>query len=177
MVSARKPFGFDTTFKGHREQTDKYNLLLYQNGGIGYVSLASVQKNQNVVPYFKVFIPRASSGSDNFPHPVLSLPFLGEPNSVCTETYMYIGKFDQKVEAENLIKYIKCRLPRFLALLLKSTQDTPQFIYSLIPLQDFTLKSDIDWSQSVSNIDCQLYDKYGLTDDEIAFIESMIKPM
>ncbi|MDE7151992.1 MAG: type II restriction endonuclease, partial [Candidatus Amulumruptor sp.] len=60
---------------------------------------------------------------------------------------------------------------------LKSTQDTPSLLYTLVPMQDFTYRSDIDWNKSVAEIDAQLYAKYGLSDEEIAFIESMIKPM
>lgn len=77
---------------------------------------------------------------------------------------------------ENL-KYIQSKFLRFLVSIKKNTQHSFAQVYQLVPLQDFTDKSDIDWSQSVADIDRQLYRKYNLTDDEIAFIESMIKPM
>lgn len=77
---------------------------------------------------------------------------------------------------ENL-KYIQSKFLRFLVSIKKNTQHSFAHVYQLVPLQDFTDKSDIDWSQSVADIDRQLYRKYNLTDDEIAFIESMIKPM
>ena len=77
---------------------------------------------------------------------------------------------------ENL-KYIQSKFLRFLVSIEKNTQHSFAQVYQLVPLQDFTDKSDIDWSQSVADIDRQLYRKYNLTDDEIAFIESMIKPM
>ncbi len=77
---------------------------------------------------------------------------------------------------ENL-KYIQSKFLRFLVSIKKNTQHSFAQVYQLVPLQDFTDKSDIDWSQSVADIDRQLYRKYNLTDDEIAFNESMIKPM
>jgi site-specific DNA-methyltransferase (adenine-specific) len=177
LVSSRKPFGFDTTFKGQPNYSRENNVLVYQNKGIGYVNKNLVTKNTQMIAEYKIFIPRASSGSDNFPHPILGEPFLGKPQSICSETYMYIGPFASDLQAQNAIKYIRTKFLRFLALQLKSTQDTPAFLYTLVPLQDFTANSDIDWSQSVAEIDRQLYQKYHLNDKEIAFIESMIKPM
>lgn len=177
IVSARKPFGLDTTFKGNTNASPENNIKIYQNGGIGFVNESVILKNANWIKGYKVFIPRASSGSDNFPHPVLGQPFLGEPNSCCSETYMVIGQFDNAVEPNNLIKYIRTKFVRFLALQLKSTQDTPAFVYQLVPKQNFTNESDIDWSMTVEEIDSQLFDKYNLSDEEIIFINSMIKPM
>jgi hypothetical protein len=177
LVSSRKPFGFDTTFKGNANRSAVNDITVYQNKGVGYINKSIVTKNAQMIPEYKIFIPRASSGSDNFPHPILGEPFLGAPQSVCSETYMYIGPFGSASETKNAIKYIRTKFLRFLALQLKSTQDTPSFLYTLVPLQDFTSQSDIDWSKDVADIDCQLYAKYGITDEEIAFIESMIKPM
>lgn len=94
-------------------------------------------------------------------------PFLGEPNSVCTETYLVIGPFAHKNYAENVISYISTRLFRFLVLLLKNTQHATKSVYKLVPMQDFSKP----WT------DEELYAKYGLTEEEISFIESMIKPM
>ncbi len=177
QVSSRRPFGFDTKYRGKPNKDETHNILIYQNKGIGYVSQIEITKNKEYQSGYKVFVLRAGSGSDNFPHPVISTPFLGMCNSVCTETYMFLGRYTEKQNAENLVKYAKTKFLRFLALQLKSTQDTPAFIYKLVPLQDFTENSDIDWSKSVADIDKQLYAKYGLNDEEINFIESMIKPM
>ena len=77
----------------------------------------------------------------------------------------------------NCIKYIKSRTLRFLVNCIKSTQHSTKEVYKLVPLQDFSEHSDIDWSQSISNIDQQLYKKYKLTEEEIAYIEKTIKPM
>lgn len=177
QISARRPFGLDTLYRGKPKKDEQNSILVYQNKGIGFASHAEIVKNTEYIRGYKVFVLRAGSGSDNFPHPVISTPFLGEYGSVCTETYMFLGKYEDRTQADSLVKYAKTKFFRFLALQLKSTQDTPAFIYQLVPLQDFTENSDIDWSRSVSEIDRQLYAKYALTEDEIAFIESMIKPM
>ena len=88
-----------------------------------------------------------------------------------------IGNFDKLSNAEACLKYIKSRFARLLLGSLKVTQDNPRDTWQNIPLQDFTENSDIDWSDSIEGIDRQLYKKYGLTKEEIDFIESMIKPM
>ena len=90
---------------------------------------------------------------------------------------MSVGCFDSKKEAEALLKYIKSKFARTLLGILKTTQDNPPEKWKFIPLQDFTSASDIDWSKSVSEIDRQLYRKYGLSQDEIDFIESHVKEM
>ena len=77
----------------------------------------------------------------------------------------------------DIIKYIKSRFFRYMVSIKKKTQDNPRDVFQFVPLQDFTSTSDIDWSQSIADIDRQLYAKYGLSEDEIAFIEKMIKPM
>ena len=163
LVSSRQPFGLSTTFHGKITG----DLMLYENQGISHVDIAEIDKNIEVINKYKVFIPRASSGSDVLPHPILGKPFVGEPGSVCTETYMFIGPFNSKLECENVISYIKTKFFRFLVMLKKVTQDTTRSVYSLVPIQDFSQH----WTDEM------LYKKYGLTEDEIAFIESMIRPM
>lgn len=166
QISARKPFGLDTTFKG---KTKSFNgaVTLYQNGGIGYITKDEVLKNSELIDKHKVLVPRAGSGSDAFPHPILGKPFVVEPNSACTETYLIAGYFDTRVEAENLMQYLKTMLLRFLVLLNKPSQHATSKVYSFVPIQDF----------SESWTDEKLYKKYKLTKAEIAFIESMIRPM
>ena len=82
-----------------------------------------------------------------------------------------------KQECKNIIKYIKTCFFRYLVSIKKKTQDNARYVFQFVPLQDFTSNSDIDWSVSIPEIDEQLYEKYGLSEDEIAFIEKMIKPM
>ncbi len=166
QISSRKPFGLSTTYKGVSEPFTGC-LTLYQNGGIGYLKKNSIGANIEIVSKYKVLIPRAGSGSDSFPHPILGRPFVVMPNSACTETYIVAGSYNNKQAAEHLASYIQTRFFRFLVLLAKSTQDASAKVYRFVPLQN----SREHWS------DEKLYKKYGLTKGEIAFIEAMVRPM
>ena len=108
---------------------------------------------------------------------VLSAPLIGEPLIGYTQSFLGIGTFDQRDETEAVLKYVKTKLVRILLGILKITQHNTPEKWALIPLQDFTSASDIDWSKSIPEIDQQLYAKYELTDKEIAFIESHVKEM
>lgn len=99
------------------------------------------------------------------------------PNTICTESYLLLDVFESEMEAENMKKYIRTQFVRFLLASILITQNIVRDKFAFVPLQDFTSSSDINWSASVADIDQQLYRKYGLSADEIAFIEKMIKPM
>jgi len=166
IVSSRQPFGLPTTFHGkNTPQPD--DILIYENGGISYTARSSITKNIDVIDKYKVIIPRSGSGSDAFPHPILGKPFIGAPHTASSETYIFIGPFSDKQKCENVITYILTRFLRFLAMLKKVTQSTTRSVYTFVPIQDF----------SESWTDEKLYAKYRLTENEIAFIESMIRPM
>lgn len=107
----------------------------------------------------------------------LSSPVVEGPNEGYTQTFIGIGDFSTRNEAENTLKYIKTKFARVLLSVLKITQDNAIETWAKIPLQDFTSSSDIDWSQSIANIDKQLYHKYSLSDKEINFIETNVKEM
>ena len=124
---------------------------------------------------WKVFVPKAN-GTGAIGE-VLSTPLIGEPLIGHTQTYISIGKFDTQLEAENCMKYIKSKFARAMLGILKITQDNPAPKWKKVPLQDFTPTSDIDWTKSIPEIDQQLYAKYGLSQDEIAFIEEKVKVM
>ena len=166
LVSSRQPFGLPTTFHGTKKKSPNY-LKVYENEGVSYTSIESISKNVEIVNKWKVFIPRAGSGSDAFPHPILGKPFIGEPGSVSSETYIFIGPFDTEEICQNVISYISTKFMRFLAMLKKVTQSTTRSIYTLVPQQDFSKP----WT------DEELYTKYGINDKEIDFINSMIRPM
>ena len=102
---------------------------------------------------------------------------IGQPLIGHTQTFISIGKFDNKNEAEAAFKYIKSKFARALLGILKITQHNPPEKWKYVPLQDFTVNSDIDWSQSVAGIDRQLYAKHGLDEREIEFIETHVKEM
>lgn len=124
---------------------------------------------------YKVLVPK-SNGSGALGE-VLSTPLIGEPLIGYTQSFISIGSFDNVNEAEACLKYIKSKFARVMLGILKATQDNSKEVWRLVPLQNFTSESNIDWSKSVADIDQQLYAKYGLDESEIAFIESKIKPM
>jgi site-specific DNA-methyltransferase (adenine-specific) len=166
QVSSMKPFGLRTFHKSSNKKSDG-KVLLYQNGGIGFINRKEIEKNQHLIDTFKVLIPRAGSGSDSFPHSILGKPFVAEPNSACTETYIVLGYYNSEEECKNLCSYVATKFFRFLVLLIKSTQDASNKVYSFVPVQNFRET----WT------DEKLYKKYFLTEKEIAFIDSLIRPM
>ena len=139
-----------------------------------YADRKLFEKHPNLDKY-KVIVPE-SNGSGAIGE-VLSTPLIGEPLIGVTQTFLTIGAFDTRVEAEACLKYVKTKFARTMLGLLKATQHNPKETWRLVPLQDFTDRSDIDWSQSVADIDRQLYRKYGLEEKEIAFIEEKVRAM
>lgn len=169
LVSARKPFGLVTTFKGKTKRVTG-DLVIYQNGGTGYIAPEDVPTGHALIDCWKIYIGRAAPGTgnrDTYPHRILSTPFIGEPGSLCSETYLCIGPFASQLEAENALSYLTCRLTRLLILLHKPSQDTTRRVYTFVPTQDWSRR----WS------DAELYAKYGITESEIAFIEKVVRPM
>lgn len=155
-----------------------------------YAKIIGRQKNERKIKYFKksylnppdnfknykIFLP-SSNGSGAIGE-VLSTPVMGYPVMGATETFLSFGNFQTLIEAQNLLKYLKSKFARIMLGTRKVTQGNknPKVWYN-VPLQDFTDKSDIDWSKSVHEIDLQLYKKYGLDANEINFIETHVKPM
>jgi len=169
LVSSRKPFGLETTFKGKARRSTG-DVLVYQNGGTGYVAQSSISAGAELIGKWKVFVGRAAPGTgnrDTYPHRIISTPFVGEPGSISSETYLCIGPFDSKRQAESVLSYLSCRLTRLLILLHKPSQDTTRKVYSFVPIQEWAGR----WT------DKELYAKYGLTPGEIAFIEKIIRPL
>lgn len=166
LVSSQKPFGLRTFVKG-QEKPFPDSVKVYQNGGVGYIQYSEIEKNHDYINKYKVYISRAYNAGDKYPHQIIGKPILGEQGSCCTETYVLIGPFETNEAASNLITYIQTKLCRFLISLKKVSQMAPASVYSFVPLQDL----------SKSWTDKELYTKYGLTEEEITFIESMIKPM
>lgn len=169
LVSSRKPFGLDTTFKGKASQGAD-DVLIYRNGGTGYVARSSITAGRELIDAWKVYTGRAAPGTgnrDTYPHRILSTPFLGEPGTISSETYLCIGPFGSEAEARSVLSYLSCRLTRFLILLHKPSQDTTRKVYKFVPVQDWTR----EWT------DDALYEKYGVTPAEASFIEQMVRPM
>ncbi len=143
---------------------------------IKWIKEESVTKNLNIFNNYKVFISK-SAGNPNSDLKVIGQPYIGKPKTACTDSLFTIGNFDNLTETINLQKYIKTKFLRYLVSILKISQNVTQIVYAYVPMQNFTNSSDIDWSKTISEIDQQLYKKYNLTEEEINFIESKIKPM
>lgn len=169
LVSSRKPFGLETTFKGKATKgTD--DVLVYQNGGTGYLTRDAVPTGTELIDKWKIYVGRAAPGTgnkDTYPHKIISTPFIGEPGSISSETYLCIGPFDSKTEAESALSYLSCRLTRLLILLHKPSQDTTRKVYTFVPTQEWTKL----WT------DDDLYAKYDISASEITFIEQVVRPM
>lgn len=166
LVSSRKPFGFSTNVS--IQQTKGYDSVeIYAYPKNGYIEKDLVKVNRSWIDKYKVYISKAYGERGSFPYMILPRPFIGAPNTCASETYLVVGPFSSENECENVISYIKTKFFRFLVLLKKNTQDATSKVYSFVPIQDFTQ----EWT------DEKLYAKYGLTDEEINFIESMIRPM
>ena len=170
IVSPRKPFG-----DIHKSKNGDIKVYAYPDNFSIYQS--NINQGKELIDKYKVLIAKAYGERGDFPYLVIGKPFIGEPKSCCTETYLAIGSFTNSKNAENVIKYMKSRFFRFLVLFKKNTQNAPKSVYSFVPLQDFSMKSDINWYSTIPEIDTQLYKKYSLSQEEIAFIESMIRPM
>ena len=138
-----------------------------------YIKKSYLQDNE-YLNTFNVALPE-SNGIGAFE--AFSTPFIACPQTGVTDTFISIGMFTNETEALNLFLYIKTKFLRAMLGVKKVTQHNPKDAWEYVPLQDFTEKSDIDWSKPVAEIDKQLYAKYNLDESEIAFIESMIKPM
>lgn len=127
------------------------------------------------IPKYKLFMPQ-SSGNGGLGE-TMAPSVVGLPGEATTDTFLSVGLFDTEIQAKNLYKYIKCKFARTLLSILKITQANTSQKWLKVPLQDFTTASDIDWSKSIHEIDLQLYKKYGLSDEEINFIETHVKEM
>lgn len=183
-VSPRKPFGIESNiiesklFYSSPEGMIEPVLCYAKGQRKGYIEKNIVSNFEEYGNVWKVLTPYANNigtelNDDN------QNSFSVAPNSVCTETYLVVGadlRLNQQ-SAENLSNYLKTKFARCLHCAAKISQHGTAKTYRFVPLQDFTEHSDIDWSKSIAEIDQQLYRKYNLSDDEIAFIEKMIKPM
>ncbi len=183
-ISAAKAFGFRTYFiKDARFRTLSEGLAdpikcYGRSNKVGYVERVEVPSHREWIDLWKVYIPESNNigtelNDDN------QNSFVGAPQTICTETFLVVGAdlgLDE-LSANHLSTYLRTRFARYLLSIAKISQHGTAKTYRFVPVQDFTAQSDIDWNKSIPEIDAQLYAKYGLTPDEIAFIESMIKPM
>lgn len=178
VVCARSPFGLRTYVTPMKSGS----LTLKFNKGKGPYEDSAIKVGREMIPQWKNIISyltaeHAGQTDKEGRKKLLSSLDILAPNEICTETYMVIGHFNTELECRNMDKYARTSFFRFLVSQLAATQHLSKGKFALVPIQDFTAESDIDWSKNISEIDTQLYAKYGLSEDEISFIESMIKPM
>lgn len=173
-VSSRQPFGIPSNFENYSlMETSEKSIVLYRSDRDKnspkqvYVSPDCICKNLDWKNRLKVLVSKASPGGDDYPHAIISTPILAKRNSVCTETYLIVDFVATEDEGKNLISYMKTRFFRFLVALVKNTQNISKSVFSFVPVQS--------WNKPWS--DGELYRKYSLTEKEITFIESMIRPM
>ena len=187
ITTGRNPFGVpdvNTQLKRHMSQnkTKENDIKIFcAYEEINYVPNNLITRNNELIKKWKIFTSKMNGGAGNLSDDkevfILGRSFVGEPGSICSGALISIGGFSTKTEAVNLQKYMKTKFLRFTVGLMKSSQALYQNVYQFVPMQDFTKNSDIKWNKTISEIDKQLYDKYGLSPDEIEFIEQKIKPM
>lgn len=159
------PFGLPTNFKIFSQ--NKKDITIYANKKIEKVNINLINKNIEIVNKYKVLISEAYGAGETVPHQIIGKPFIAEPNSVCTATYIICSVFDNTSDALNFKKYLTTKFVRFLIGLKKNSQHTNSSSFEFVPIVDF----DRIWT------DNDLYKKYRLTEKEINYIESTIKKM
>lgn len=171
---------------------EKLSVIFHENlpkDSSGYIEMIGLLKGKRTLRFvrrdylkgpdnldkWKVILPK-SNGSGALGE-TFSSPLIGKPQLAHTQTFISIGSFDKREDAENCLKYIKSKFARVLLGIMKTTQDNPPTKWRYVPIQNFSSDSDIDWSKSIPEIDAQLYAKYGLDEHEIEFIETHVKEM
>lgn len=173
-VSSRLPFGITSNFSDYVLKEDKnHSVVLHRSERNKnapkkvFVNISEIKKNIEWKDKNKVLVSKASPGGDEYPHSIISAPIFAGKNSVCTETYLIVDFVENEEEGNNLISYMQTKFFRFLMALIKNTQNIAKGVFAFVPVQDYSKP----WT------DEELYKKYGLTEEEIDFIDSMIKPM
>ncbi|MBX2998873.1 MAG: Eco57I restriction-modification methylase domain-containing protein [Caldilineaceae bacterium] len=167
-VSPIQPFSIRTNFRGAETPKGMHNpVRLIRNGGEDFIERSEVPRNNAWIDEWKVLLGAAYGAGDNFPHQIYNYPIVASPGTTCTETYLVIDRFNSRVEADRFAAYLRTRFARFLVSLRKYTQHLYNERFLFVP----DLPMDRDWTDEM------LYQKYGITDDEVAFINSMIRPM
>lgn len=171
ILSVDKEFGWTSNFdEFHSHKLPGTVPLHYNRKGqrlVGWIEREKIKKSKELIDTWKVMVPKAGSdGGQRIPDPVLGSSFIVHSPSVCTQTYLFFY-LDSEEKAISLNSYLRTKFFRFLVSLRKITQDATRSTYTWVPLQNW----DHKWS------DEELYEKYGLINEEIAFIEEVIKPM
>ena len=172
-VSSRLPFGIPSNYSDYSLSQNQYaSVKLYRSernrnaAKEVYVSEKQVTKNKEWMERLKVLVSKASPGGDEYPHAIISTPILAERHSVCTETYLIVDFVNTEEEGQNLISYMKTKFFRFMMSLIKNTQNISKSVFAFVPVQNLNKP----WT------DEELYVKYNITEQERAFIDTMIRP-
>lgn len=190
IVSYRNPYGLSADLFNEIEKYENLHITFEDTKGklklfgvqgkkggakrvVGFIDRKEINKNQDCIDKYKLFFSKAYMTTSTVPPEII----IGDPQCICTETFLQIGPFNSQSENNNCLKYIKSKLFRALLFYNRHSLNISKESFSLIPIQNFNNKADIDWSKSIHEIDLQLYTKYGLDDTEISFIESHIKEM
>ena len=144
-----------------------------------YIRKDYIENHENLEKW-KVILPKSNgSGAlgEVLSTPLIGQPLIGQPLIGHTQSFISIGAFDNEYDVNSLLKYVKTKFARTLLGILKITQDNKKGVWALIPIQNFTSYSDINWNVSINEIDKQLYKKYSLSPEEIEFIETHVQEM
>jgi site-specific DNA-methyltransferase (adenine-specific) len=164
-VSSQKPFGLRTFFHGKpNPQGLKQPVKLFGSQKVSWVERSAIETNPEWIDKWKVLMTRVQGTSAAVETKFLSKPIIAEPGTACTESYVVAGHFDAETEAAHYARYLRTRFLRFLVSLRKHTQDAARGVYAFVP----DLPLDQEWT------DARLYKRYGLTEEDIAFIESQV---
>jgi site-specific DNA-methyltransferase (adenine-specific) len=171
MISGDTPFGIATNFTEYWTKPQpgaiELHLIVNSKRAVAYMERSAIRKNADAIDAYKVLIPKAYGAGESYPHQILGREIVVNPPSACTQTYMMASPFSSRAEAESFASYYCTRFFRFLVHIRKITQDALRSTYKWVPQQS--------WNRTW--MDEELYGMYGITGDEIAYIESMIRPM
>ena len=173
ITSSLMPYGLSTNYRGQTLKRANSDLTLHASDGVTYIKPDEITKGFDSVNKFKVLVSKTSAehagepGKDGMFRVLTSSIKVIGPSEVCTHSYFTVGNCNDENEAKNILSYLKTRFVRFLILVALNSINLSKLVFTFVPIQDFSKP----WT------DAELYGKYGLNDEEIAFIESMIKPM
>ena len=166
-VSGRSPFGFNTNHHGNKERKNPDDIPYYERTGYTYMPRAVITRGHEAVDKWKIYISKAYGAGEGYPHQIINKPILGKAGTICSGTYLMVGPFENERAANNALQYMCTKFFRALVAINKISQDASYKVYEAVPDQDY----------SVSWTDEMLFKKYGLTEEEIGYINQIIRPM
>lgn len=171
LVSGDTPFGLPTNFEDWSTKSGAGKISLHltssQRRTVGFVKRSVIRKNVDEIDNWKVLVPKAYGAGETFPHQILGKEIIAPPPSACTQTYLIVSPFETEAEASSFSSYYRTRFFRFLVSLRKITQDALKSTYTWVPQQSW----DRTWTDEI------LYKKYKITEEEVSFICSKVRPM